>query len=406
MRLVIASDVVGGGGKELAVTRLAVALSERGHEVTLLAGQGDPVEAPSIRFKRVSALAGADHSTSTDDLVAAIRHASPDAVLMALDWGQGLRAVRQLVPVLYWSQVLAPICPAGSKYWGRSGSACRVDAGAKCLVLRPMLGCTGFAASLSLQAYRTHRSLSEVLASGEIGVLALSTDMRARLLSHGLPLTSVAVLPNLGIRLNSEQLARAAELTPVGDRGAVVFIGRLVHTKGAQLLPRLAREVGSAQLAVFGDGYLKERLQPRLGRALRGRIDQESVAGVLLWARGLAFTSLWPEPGGIVGVDAHLFGVPTAAFALGAPLDWPETRLVPARDIATMAAWLRARPPIINSRDPGDVSRAMTRYWDSVGRRAEALVEAFIRHGFWPDEADAGSNAVSDALNHALGTAS
>lgn len=405
MRLVIATDVVGGGGKELAVTRLAVALSERGHDVTVLAGQGDLMEAPSIRFERIETLARVDPSSSSDDLVTAVRHARPDAVIMALDWGEGLRAVRQLAPVLYWSQVLAPICPAGSKFWGRSRSACKVNAGVKCLALRPLLGCTGLAASFSLQPYRAHRSLSEVLASGEMGVLALSTDMRARLIGHGLPPTSVAVLPNLGVRLGADQLARAGELTQADDRGVVVFVGRLVHTKGAQLLPRLAEELAPAELAVFGDGYLQDRLQPRLGRALRGRIDQERMAGVLLWARGMAFTSVWPEPGGIVGIDAQLFGVPLAAFALGAPLDWPAARLITARDIAAMAGWLRAQPAMTNGRDPGEVSRAMTRYWDFVARRAELLVETFIQHGCWPDEVGAGRSAVSEALHHALETA-
>ncbi|MHB8185469.1 MAG: glycosyltransferase [Dermatophilaceae bacterium] len=185
----------------------------------------------------------------------------------------------------------------------------------------------------------------------------------------------------------------------------MVFVGRLVHTKGAQLLPRLAGELAPAELAIFGDGYLGERLQSRLGRALRGRIDQETMAGVLLWARGLAFTSLWPEPGGIVGIDAQLFGVPTAAFALGGPLDWPTARLVTAGDIATMAEWLRAQPAMTNARDPGEVSRAMARYWDFVARRAETLVETFIRYGHWPNETDAGRNAVGEALHHALETA-
>lgn len=404
MRLVIASDVVGGGGKELAVTRLAVALSERGHDVTVLAGQGDLMAAPSIRFERIETLARVDPSSSLDDLVTAVRHARPDAVIMALDWGEGLRAVRQLAPVLYWSHVLTPICPAGSKFWARPGNACKVEAGAKCLALRPLLGCTSLVGSFSLTPYRAHRSLSEVLASGEMGILALSTDMRARLIGNGLPPTSVAVLPNLGVRLGADQLARAGDLTQTDNRGAVVFVGRLVHTKGAQLLPRLAEELAPTELAVFGDGYLHERLQPPLGHALRGRIDQETMAGVLLWARALAFTSVWPEPGGIVGIDAQLFGVPLAAFALGAPLDWPAANLFTAGDIATMAEWLRAQPAMTNARDPGEVSRAMARYWDLVARRAETLVEIFIRYGHWPNETEAGRNAVGEALHHALET--
>ena len=141
------------------------------------------------------------------------------------------------------------------------------------------------------------------------------------------------------------------------------------------------------------------------GSALRcrGPVDQEAAAGIPLWARAMAFTSLWPEPWGISGIDAQIFGVPLAAFALGAPLDWPMATLIPAGNVASMAEWLHTRPETNSARDPAVVSQAMSRHWDFVASRAETLLETFIRHGNWQTESTADSNPVHESLVYARG---
>jgi glycosyltransferase involved in cell wall biosynthesis len=399
VRIVIVTDVVGGGGKELAVSRLALALSERGHEVVLVAGRGEPVE-PTVPITRVDTLAEPYPTGSPSPVVGAVKRHRPDAVVMAVDWADGIDAVSRVAPVMLSSHVLAPVCPAGSKYWSRPGAVCRVRAGLKCLALNPVMGCTSVRDAFSLTPYRAHKRLALLLSTGAVGVLALSTDMRARFIDQGVSSESIAVLPNLGMRLEEPALARAADEAPASHRDKVVFVGRLTEVKGAHLLPDLIKRLRPSEMAIFGEGYLSGRLAPRLGVALHGRVGQHAVAGALLWARALAFPSLWPEPGGIVGIDAQLVGVPAAAFDVGAARDWPSVNLVPWGDVAPMAGWLREQPAVPSHRDPQEVSAAMARYWDFVARRAEHLIATFVSYGRWPADVASG-NAVRDALLHA-----
>jgi glycosyltransferase involved in cell wall biosynthesis len=180
---------------------------------------------------------------------------------------------------------------------------------------------------------------------------------------HGVPNDALAVLPNLGMRLTIRELSDAASQTPTDERSRVVFLGRLSKPKGAQLLPDLANRLGADSLAVFGDGYLRTELQTSIGPALRGHLSQERVAGVLQWARAVVFPSLWPEPGGIVGIDAQLFGAPLGAFAVGSALDWPHAALFEPRDVRRLSEWASAQPDVTTARATEAIARAQTEYW-------------------------------------------
>jgi hypothetical protein len=101
------------------------------------------------------------------------------------------------------------------------------------------------------------------------------------------------------------------------------------------------------------------------------------VAGILMWARALAFPSLWPEPGGIVGVDAQLMGVPLAAFDIGAGRHWPAAERFDRTDVAGMARWLDGRDHRREQRDPEQVARAQVAYWEQVATRTSRELADF-----------------------------
>lgn len=137
----------------------------------------------------------------------------------------------------------------------------------------------------------------------------------------------------------------------------------------------------------------------RLPGCLRGSISQTKIAGVLAWARAVVFPSLWPEPGGIVGLDAQLFGVPMASFAVGAALDWPETELFRPGDSKAMADWLASQPPSFKPRDADVIAGRQSAYWERVGQRASQALEAFCKTGRFPP---LDLSAVTADLNWAL----
>ena len=193
-----------------------------------------------------------------------------------------------------------------------------------------------------------------------------------------MPAAKLAVLPNLGIAAGAAELAAASAATPPAWRGATAFIGRLSKAKGGQLLAALAEALpASARLRIFGDGYLAGRLAALPDEVFCGHVDQRAVTGVLMWARSALFPSLWPEPGGIVGVDAQVMGVPLGAFDVGAARHWPAAQRFPLGDVAALAAWSQSQEPRRLPRDPDLVAAAQSGYRERIATRAAALLAEF-----------------------------
>ncbi|HEY2718759.1 MAG TPA: glycosyltransferase family 4 protein, partial [Solirubrobacteraceae bacterium] len=113
-------------------------------------------------------------------------------------------------------------------------------------------------------------------------------------------------------------------------RRRVVFAGRLVRPKGVDVLIRAAREV-EGEFVICGNGKrlaALRRLAERLGVAERvtfaGWLGPEQLAHELAEASVVAIPSLWPEPFGLVGIEAFAAGRPVVASATGGIEDWLE----------------------------------------------------------------------------------
>lgn len=111
-------------------------------------------------------------------------------------------------------------------------------------------------------------------------------------------------------------------------RRRVVFAGRVVTPKGVAVLIRAARKV-DAEFVICGDGWqlgAMRRLARRLGVQERvrftGWLAPAELARELAQASVVAVPSLWPEPFGLVGIEAHAAGRPVVASATGGVRDW------------------------------------------------------------------------------------
>lgn len=386
----VVPDIDPHGGFSLAVRRLCLALLERGYRCevvgprALIAHEASGgCEPPAVVLESLPTEAqGA--VADVPGLRRALAAGAPDLLVVAYPNVDVLKAARTVGPAVLHSHMNWIACPDATRHWFGVGKACSVKAGTKCLMLRPALGCSGRRAALNPTPIVRWARLRELVTSGSIGVMAISGPQAALFREHGVPDEQLAVVPNLTMRMHPGQIADAARGTPEGDRAAVSFFGRLCREKGALLLPELAAAAPPPGLRVFGDGYLAKRLRPALGAAMRGHVSQPQVAGVLAWSRATVFPSQWPEPGGIVGLDAQLFGVPLASFAVGAPLDWPATELFHPRATGAMAEWVARQPMIRMPRDPDEIAARQALYWERVADRASATLEAFALAGRFP----------------------
>jgi glycosyltransferase involved in cell wall biosynthesis len=113
-------------------------------------------------------------------------------------------------------------------------------------------------------------------------------------------------------------------------RRRVVFAGRIVHPKGIAVLIRAAPRV-EAEFVVCGDGrdldFMREEAR-RLGVqervSFKGWLGAEELATELAEASVVVLPSLWPEPFGLVGIEALAAGRPAVASATGGIGDWLE----------------------------------------------------------------------------------
>ena len=163
----------------------------------------------------------------------------------------------------------------------------------------------------------------------------------------------------------------------------LLYLGRLEASKGADIALEAAARAADAlltpvHLQVSGTGTLHETLaaravalmqaQPMLQVTFTGWLDQHLVTAAIDQSDLLLVPSRWPEPFGMVGVEAALRGVPSVAFGVGGIPEWlvdgVTGRLVPEGPAATrrfadaIVACLRDEPSLARMRDHGRAGAA------------------------------------------------
>jgi glycosyltransferase involved in cell wall biosynthesis len=191
------------------------------------------------------------------------------------------------------------------------------------------------------------------------------------------------------------------------ERRRVVFAGRVVAAKGVAVLIRAACSV-DGEFVICGDGWQLEemrRLAKRLGVErrvrFRGWLAAEQIAEELANASVVVVPSLWPEPFGLVGIEAMAAGRPVIASATGGVGDWLQDGVtglaVKPGDAGALA---RALEELLA--DPTRQQTLGQAGMRVVGRRfsaehhVSALLEAYrVARSRWEGERGAGGGSPS-----------
>ncbi len=113
---------------------------------------------------------------------------------------------------------------------------------------------------------------------------------------------------------------------PSFERGSyLAFLGRLTAEKGPEAAIRIAGAAGmplriAAKIPRSETGYFKRHIEPQIdGKDIQlvGEVDERSKQPFLAEAAALLFPINWPEPFGLVMIEAMACGTPVIAYRAG-----------------------------------------------------------------------------------------
>lgn len=322
------------GGVESYVATLVPALRRAGHVVGCwfeTAGHGaESVIAPG---DQVPCWVASEQAGAAVGELAAWK---PDVVYAhGLSSPSHERAVMGVAPVVFFAHSYYGVCVSGTKSWQLPVvQPCQRTFGPACLAEYYPRHCGGWNPLTLARQYQLQRDRLELL-RGYARILVASRHMADEYTRHGLG-ASVRVV---SLPVESSQ-PRPLGTEPADDPRRpwrLLFLGRFESTKGVHIALESAAIVASAtsrdvHLQLSGEGSRRSRLASRAATLMGQRenlrveitpwLSTHAAADALDRADLLLVPSLWPEPFGMVGVEAARHGVPSVAFAVGGIPEW------------------------------------------------------------------------------------
>ncbi|WP_062516260.1 glycosyltransferase family 4 protein [Demequina gelatinilytica] len=341
------------GGLQILVRRTVEAQRRAGHDARVTALSGDPDLAP--------------HEAPGF---------APDVVHVHDSWTapglEGFRRVRTL-------HAFGHGCSAMDRYLG-DGEPCERAHGPACVLQWARCGHTVRFDQLAQQYRAVSRELPTVRTAD--AVIVLSEFVRRTAIANGVAAERVHVVP---------PPAPTHPVDPSFDTaqpGLVTFLGRAVPAKGLDVLIEAIAHVPQARLRIVGDGHALGEARAHAARVAPDRVEVAGwVEGDARWAElsrasVIAMPNRWPEPFGLVGLEAAWAGRPIVATATGGVTEWLVDGVtgigVPGGDVDALAGAL-AR--LVDSPEEcarmGRAGRARVERWPGDDDYARALVDAY-----------------------------
>lgn len=328
MRILIANEALaGGGGVETYLATLLPGLQSAGHEIGVL--HDNPAsEAGPQRIAPENTWRTGVQDEGLEQAMGRVRAFAPDVCFS--------HNMRQLAidarlagewPVVKMMHGHFGTCVSGHKAFAfPSVVACTRTFGPGCLAHYLPRRCGQASPLVMMRQYRwgaSQRSLFDRYRA----VVVASRFMRTEYRRAGIAPERVHAIPLFAPphRASHKDLD---DPRPID----VVFLGRMTRLKGPGVLIAAAARASARlgrrlSVVLAGEGPERDRLAAQaaaldVDARFPGWVDPAERDRLLRQASILAVPSEWPEPFGLVGLEAGVFGTPAVAFDTGGIGDW------------------------------------------------------------------------------------
>jgi glycosyltransferase involved in cell wall biosynthesis len=336
------------GGTETYLEKIFPELIDAGHQLSFLH------EAAAVNDEEGIQLPAEVESWCVSQLgesaaLSALREWNPNVLFLHSVTNPHLEAeLLKLAPAVFLAHAYYGTCISGNKSFKFPiATPCDRKFGLGCLAHYYPHRCGGLNPLTMMTAYRRQALRLEHLSSYE-RIVTLSRHMRDEYIKHGFSpqrVQCISYLPRSGISSNGNKGASVADESSFGVPSATIlpetwrllFLGRIEFLKGGSVmldaLPAVVRNLNHpVHLTVAGGGSDRQSWQRQASRI------ENSTPGLKIdfvgWASGpevealwenthlFLLPSVWPEPFGLVGLEAGTHGIPSVAFSVGGIPDW------------------------------------------------------------------------------------
>jgi glycosyltransferase involved in cell wall biosynthesis len=333
-------------GAEVYLDLVIPALARLGHQVALFCEYDQPADRRRIATPDCSPLWLVE-SDGAERALAEMQAWKPELL-----FSQGLTRPElelrtlAMAPALLLSHNYQGTCISGDKAFKLpTPRPCDRRFGWQCLLQFYPRRCGGLSPVTMSRLYRLNVTRQDVLRRYRM-IMTISEHMRQEYLRHGFAPDAVRVV-------SSPIWSDEGESNGVGhgvsdgfdrrvprtfdDEWRLLLAGRMVELKGGAValaaLPAVAHILDRRVRLIFaGDGPQRaawekaarriERDNPRVAVEFNDWLDGPRFRALAATTHLVVMPSLWPEPFGLIGPEAGLSGVPSAAFAVGGIPEW------------------------------------------------------------------------------------
>jgi glycosyltransferase involved in cell wall biosynthesis len=324
--LVLCNALANDGGTESYWNRILPALIGTGIRVVVAArtvtGHAD-CETTVIRWGGEDEPGVPAAALAVRRLIAEVR---PDAVIISNVFDQGVVAAARSAPRMVTRvHDHRLFCPNGNRLYPQFSGVCSQSMGIACAVGAAVRGCVRGPRPESIARLRARQELKEHVLASDAFIVSSSFMARTCERNGVDPARIVVAAPPCEAR------SLAAPVAPRPPVSRVLFVGRIVPEKGLVSLVRALAHLPAGRRPMLeaageptNDAHLAAKTAERLGVpfVLLGRRDGDDLEAAYDRASVVAVPSLWPEPFGLVGIEAHAHGRPVVAYDVGGVREW------------------------------------------------------------------------------------